>query len=55
MKIEIDDNYLEWIKESNPELFAIVNGLPINNEMDILTNYINEVLISHKNSWDLGN
>ena len=52
MNIEIDDSYIEWIKESNPELFATVNNAPLNNEEEVITEYINEVLNNHKKSYD---
>lgn len=41
MKIEIDDNYIKWIKERN--------GYETEQE---ITNYVNEVLSNHKESWE---
>ena len=41
MKIEINDKYIDWIKEGNPDF----------SQKDI-EDYIDEVLNSHKKSWD---
>lgn len=46
MLIEIDDGYLKWLKEENPDLF--ISG---QDEKAVFTEYVNEVLASHRNSW----
>ena len=50
MKIEIDDQYIEWVEKFNPNLFTKDNILE---NKRILTNYINETLNSHRQSWTL--
>ena len=46
MLIEIDDNYIQWVKSSNPESFT-----PGTEEKVALEHYINEVLGKHRESW----
>ena len=46
MLIEIDDNYIEWVKSANPESFA-----PGTEEKVVLAQYISEVLGKHRESW----
>jgi len=41
MKIDIDQNYIDWIKKQNPE-FTRQN----------IEAYVNEVLSNHKDSWN---
>lgn len=47
MKIEIDESYINWLKEKMPEIF---NQEHKDMELDVAF-YINEALISHMNSW----
>ncbi len=46
MLIEIDENYVQWVKQENPELFA-----PGQEEKAVVQDYINEVLATHHKSW----
>ncbi len=46
MLIEIDDDYVQWIKLQNPALFV-----PGQEKKAALAQYINEVLASHRQSW----
>ncbi len=46
MLIEIDDDYVQWVKAENPELFA-----PGQDEKAVLPDYVNEVLAKHRESW----
>ena len=46
MLIDIDEDYVKWVKQENAELFA--QG---RDEKVVLQNYINEVLSAHHQSW----
>jgi len=46
MLIEIDDDYVQWVKAENPELVA-----PCQDEKAVLPHYVNEVLAKHRESW----
>ena len=46
MLIEIDENYVQWVKRENPELFA--SGP---DKKAVLQDYVNEVLAAHHKSW----
>lgn len=48
MNIEINQEYVEWVKENNPELFG---GERSNRE--VIERYANEVLENHRKSWNL--
>lgn len=52
MKIEIDEKYIQWIKNQDPELLGIINGNIKTTEEQLITSYINDVLLSHKDSWE---
>lgn len=43
MEIEMDDDYVEWVKRENLDLFA-----PGQDEESALAHYINAVLLSHR-------
>lgn len=42
MNVKIDIEYINWVKNQNPQLTE-----------DQIQDYINEVLNNHKKSWDL--
>ena len=46
MLIEIDENYVQWVKSEDAELFV-----PGQDEKAVLQDYVNEVLASHHKSW----
>jgi hypothetical protein len=46
MLIEIDDSYVEWLKEWNPDLFA-----PGQDAKAVVEEFANEVLSKHRESW----
>ena len=46
MLIDIDDDYVEWVKRENSELFA--RG---QDEKTVLQDYVNQVLAAHRESW----
>ena len=46
MLIEIDDSYVNWVRQANEEMFV-----PGEDEKPVLKQYINEVLAKHRESW----
>ena len=46
MLIEIDDGYVNWVRQANQEMFV-----PGEDEKPVLEQYINEVLAKHRESW----
>ncbi len=46
MLVDIDEDYVKWVKQENAELFA--QG---KDDKVVLQDYVNEVLAAHRESW----
>lgn len=54
MKIEIDQDYINWVLLNTPEGKDIETTDRSKNRTAMLTDYINEVLWKHRDSWENG-